>query len=448
MIINKHEAVSTKAALQDIAKQFGDAVFIISNMRLEGRNVVYFATDAIAAQPEPKGPDSLQPEMPNVRQKKLPKPSGSPRARKARACKKKNAESSLPVQVHESKLQPLVDVASLSTQIDELKGLLADTTKAMIKADMATNSRFEYLEELQRKEKSGIDQVTRRLEHQTQLLGGSLSSMETRALPETVTGTTVRMTPPGRYPAETREANACHLLTYMKNNGSFYDSTAFSTGLHAVLTDFATGTGNAIEEFSSLLRDSATNTLPSIIRFGTDKTTPATRAKVETAADEVAVENFMANAGSRGPALIFVSTEDYLSSVRKFKCLARAQVHCFYSSSTALDQLARLEDLHRIRPRSLSITALPPPSRGLPEFFALMAAGLPVLFMAGDNLPLARPDAIMHAYVWNERGSTVVAKITAVLENLSAKVKLSISGKKPLQKLAGRNLNMAGTADA
>jgi len=446
MIINKHEAASTKAALQDITKQFGDAVFIISNMRLEGRNVVYFATDAIAAQPEPKGQDSLLLGMSNVRQKNLPKPPGSPRARKAKAGKKKNAESSLPAQVHESNLKPLIDVASLSTQIDELKGLLEGAMATMIKADMATNSRFEYLEELHRKEKSDIGQVTHRLDHQTQLASGSLSIMEFRTLFETVTGTTVRMATPGRYPAGTQDTNACHLLTYMKNKGSFYDSTAFSTGLHAVLTDFATGTASAIEEFSRLLSDSATNTFPSIIRFGTDKTTTATGAKVETAADEAAVENFMANAGSRGPVLIFVSTGDYLSSLREFKCLARAQVHCFYSYSTALEQLPFLEEMHRMKPLSLSITALPPPSRGLPEFFALMAAGLPVLFMAGRNLPLARPDAIMSAYLCNERGRTVMARIATVLEKLSVKVSLLTSGKNILPKLARRIFNTE-TAD-
>ncbi len=51
MIIRKIEAKTTKLALQDIAKLFGDNSLIISNTRNDGRNIVYFALDSLAEEP-------------------------------------------------------------------------------------------------------------------------------------------------------------------------------------------------------------------------------------------------------------------------------------------------------------------------------------------------------------------------------------------------------------
>lgn len=47
MIIRKIEAKTTKLALQDIAKTFGENSLIVSNTRNDGRNIVYFALDSL-----------------------------------------------------------------------------------------------------------------------------------------------------------------------------------------------------------------------------------------------------------------------------------------------------------------------------------------------------------------------------------------------------------------
>jgi hypothetical protein len=448
MIINKHEAASTKAALQDIGQHFGDAVFIISNTRLEGRNVVYFATESTAAQPEPLGRTSLLHETSHAPQNDLSALSISTGTRKTAARKRKNAVTIMPSQVLESKPHALTDTAALEQQVDEMKRLLAETTGAMMKADIAATSRFECLEQLQRKQKSGIDQLNRRLARQTELLSRMLASLETRQLPESLSGATGPAAPQVGYRGETVGRNDCHLLTYLKNNGSFYDVAAFSSGIHTVLTDSATGTVKAVQEFSQLLLDSAIGTLPCIIRFTRENTPVLSSAGVEIAAEEKDLEKSMAAAGRKRPIVVFISTRDYLNSTREFKCLAGANVHCFYTHGSALEQLAFLGEVHRLRPLSLSITAVPPPSRGLPEFFSLLTAGVPVLFMAGGKLPLSRPDAIIPTYLGNKSGSNPIARMTSVLNMLSVTANLTTPCKNILRKLAGRIMNMTETADA
>jgi hypothetical protein len=51
MIIKKIEAKTTKLALQDIAKTFGENSLIVSNTRNDGRNIVYFALDSFPENP-------------------------------------------------------------------------------------------------------------------------------------------------------------------------------------------------------------------------------------------------------------------------------------------------------------------------------------------------------------------------------------------------------------
>lgn len=73
MIISRHEASTTKEALRDITRRHGENVFIVSNSRLGGRNVIYFASDspterielmpqAVAALPDAAGQDAAAAE--------------------------------------------------------------------------------------------------------------------------------------------------------------------------------------------------------------------------------------------------------------------------------------------------------------------------------------------------------------------------------------------------
>lgn len=455
MIINKHEAASTKVALQDIAHHFGDAVFIISNTRLEGRNVVYFATDSSDAMQAQEAPTSVT-QVPAIAPKKRSRAGSATTARKKPAARTMNIAATIAqAPAAQPPFSAVTDVAALEQQLEHLKGLLAETAHSMTQAETVVSSRLEGMELLQRKQKSGIDQLNRRMARQTELLSAILASMESRAVatlpsypqcPNDSSKPAVHQSGNTGYP---HEADTNPLLTYMNNHGSFYASSAFSSGVHAILTDGTTDNPASMQEFARLLGEPVHAPLARILHFAPGQTAASlTPEYAGVATDEMQLDGSIAKAANKWPVVVFMSTRDFLNQAREFKCLAGVRIHCFYAHGSALEQLAFLEQVHRLRPQSLSIAALPRPTRGLPELFSLLRGGLPLLFLGSANSPLATSAATLARHLGNKAGTnpgTIIAR-------LLGKASLAASFTNPctivLRTLAGRFLHKMEPADA
>jgi hypothetical protein len=447
MIINKHEAASTKVALQDIAQNFGDAVFIISNTRLEGRNVVYFATDSASSPDSQDAPIPLESTAPIEPGKRITDFPGRT-ARKKPAARNTNRGEIIP---QAPALQPAVpamtDVASLEQKLEILNGMLMETAASMSHTETVVVNRLDSVELLQRKQKSGIDQLNRRMARQTELLSAILASMETRSaqtipkFPEHITGTINAATEKPGFSGYTIEKSPAHLLSYMRCNGSFFESTAFSTGVHAILTDAATGNIKSMEAFCGLLGESARISPPCLIWFSPEKTAAMPASTFTSIATDKELENFLTKERRKRPIVIFISTRDYLNHVRAVKCLTDVKIHCYYSHGTALEQLAFLDEVHGLRPQSLSVVDVPRPTPGLPELFCLVRGGLPLLFLGTDKGSLSTPEATLLGYFGNNTGIKPATLIKRVLRRISLAATLNNSCTNLLRKLAGRVLH-------
>lgn len=446
MIINKHEAASTKVALQDISQNFGDAVFIISNTRLEGRNVVYFATDAISTTQVQEGPGSLD-NVPEIAAKKrLPEYSGRTARKKSAVPNTNRNELILQAEALQPTLPAVAAITALEQKLETLQGLLLEATGSMTQASTVVSSRLDGVELQQRKQKSGIDQMNRRLARQTELLSAILASLETRqpaTIPKFQEYTSGTITRSGAKPGPsgcTNEKSPNHLLAYMGNNGSIYANNAFSTGVHAILTDTTTGSLKSIEEFSHLLGEAAQTSLPCLICFSPGKATGVPVSTFASVATERDLEKAIAKAGKNQPVVVFISTRDYLNQAKAFKCFTAVKIHCYFSHGTALEQLAFLEAVHSLRPQSLSVPDVPCPTNGLPELFCLLRCGIPLLFLGGEEGPLSTPDAIMPGYLGIKAVTNPGTLIGRIPGRFSIAAWITNSCTIVLRKLAGRIL--------
>jgi len=388
MIITRHEAPSTKAALQDIAKIYGDSVVIISNTRLDGRNILYFAADSVPA----TAPISAASEnTPPGTRYKVRTARSTPRKKVAAHVSSATAPSAQAM-AHPASTSPL-DAARLERMEDQIRMLQTTVSERLVQQHeqlQHLDHRLESMNVLAGRQKQALDQVNRRLAKQTELL---MRQMSVRPLvPETpVPG--VASCVPHQESAATRMGQHGGLYCFLRNKGVLADTQSFRTGCHVILTDQSTCSGQQATEFAALLQQS--NPLPlRVLRFAEPAKENARQpAHPAEFSEAKTLQTLLGNCHDTEGTLIFMPVREYLGWARESISATNGRLHGYFAAQNAAEQIDFLLGIHRLTLDSVSLTGIKPQHKGLAELLDCAARDIPVLLVGSAKCPLSLLDA-------------------------------------------------------
>ena len=388
MIITRHEAPSTKAALQDIAKSHGDSVVIISNTRLDGRNIVYFAADSVPA-PVPTSAAS-ETTAPVTRHKVRSTRSTSRKKVAAQVSSAPVPSAQATEQVASTTPLDAARLERMENQIRILQTLVSERLVQQHEQLQQVDKRLESMDVLAGRQKQVLDQVNRRLARQTELL---MRQISVKPLVSETPVPGIASGGPHHESAATSMGQHGGLYCFLRNKGVLADTHAFRMGCHVILTDQSTCSGQQAAEFAALLQPS--NTLPlRVLRFAKPaKETVGQSTHPGEFSEARTLQALLGNCHDSEGTLIFMPVREYLGWARESVSAVNGRLHGYFAAQNAAEQIDFLLGIHRLTLDSVSLTGINPQHKGLAELLDCAARDIPVLLAGSAKRPLSLLDA-------------------------------------------------------